>query len=173
MLCDDTPSEWGHGEIGIYGDNALTGLCSDATEYAVLSFFGSVFVVVLCLLPQYVLAWALASVSTLHLWFGAIVLKTHNYNVRAMLFNSRQITMPALVFVLVGLHDWFGRQHKIVRLVSVGYSAFVGSVAAQYQLEATNVLYQYADIMGIVLAVTWAFSTRILAQSNLSDGSKA
>ena len=173
MLCPVAEHSWGDDAVGVYGDEANDGLCSDSVEYAALAVFFTVAFILLCTYRRYFLAWVLGFYSFLNLAFGAIVIRNASFNVLALLFNSRQVTMPAVTCVTAGLYLYLQSTYLITKFLTILYGAFVSTAASQYMLEADSSTYFFCDVFGIVLAMVWAFSSYRIGLGDSDRGSKA
>lgn len=143
----------------MYGDDANGGICSDAVEYAAVAFALSGSAALLCINLRFVIPWMLFSFSMLNLAFGAIVIRDRNFNSSALIFNSRQFTMPAVVYTLSALYLCNGARLIFVRISTIFYGVVVSGTAAQYALSHDDRIFLVTDAGGIVLAAVWAISS--------------
>lgn len=171
MLCDGA-SEWGNGPVGIYGDNSGSGLCSDGAEYTFAIVGAIIFTAGLCIadLRRFALPWLLFAYSTLNLIYGQIVVRGDNLRPVALLLNSRQITMPLVVYTLCFVYLCITRMDALcirlmVRLLSALYTAMVSYAAARYDLHADATLFEAIDGFGMALSLVYAATSSSAASS--------
>tara|TARA_Y100000592_G_scaffold60846_1_gene95105 strand:+ start:1359 stop:1892 length:534 start_codon:yes stop_codon:yes gene_type:complete len=170
MLCGSASSRWGKGAVGVYGDHANSGLCSDGAEYTACTVFAFMAVVLLCLpgYRLYVLPWLLFAFSFLNLAFGQIVVRDGNFDAVSLMFNSRQLTMPLIIFALcstftciTSFSSWCAGMG--IRAITFLYTATVSYAAWRYDLKHDNPIFTGVDAAGIGLSFLYAVSIASVA----------